>query len=252
MRGNTRQHTCNTGQRAATHDNALQHRAARVRRRYRAELQRVNEAMRELEDELEVVKNTLAKCAQVPSGRSRPGRPRVRPPAPGSACGRGAGPRAAARGRDVAQGGPREEEGVAREGAQEAARDQGARGERVRAANIGRRPPARRLFAFRRSGSASRAAPTSGRAPASLPRIVRRHELCIHCACALQRNSGWRESRLVRSRVYVRRCLHQYMCLHVDRDSSIHVRARRCRDSSIYVRARRCRCRCRGRCGAAL
>ncbi len=36
-----------------------------MRRRYRAELQRVNEAMRELEDELEVVKNTLAKCAQV-------------------------------------------------------------------------------------------------------------------------------------------------------------------------------------------
>jgi uncharacterized protein YukE len=56
---------CNTLQRAATQDDALQHRAARVRRRYRAELQRVNEAMRELEDELEVVKNTLAKCAQV-------------------------------------------------------------------------------------------------------------------------------------------------------------------------------------------
>ena len=61
----------------------LQHRATCVRRRYRAELQRVNEAMRELEDELEVVKNTLAKCAQVPSGRSVPSRqPRVRPPAP--------------------------------------------------------------------------------------------------------------------------------------------------------------------------
>ena len=208
-----------------------------MRRRYRAELQRVNEAMRELEDELEVVKNTLAKCAQV----------RRSVPSPQPWCGRRLPVQRAVAAQDLG----RRRADVTSHKADLAKKK--ASLEKARKKQLEIKAHAENECV--RPSLAAPVLPLSLRPPsfwlgprhASLPRIVRR----INCAYTVRvRNNVQRLAGIApgaRLRAYVRRCLHQYMCVHVDRDSSFYVRARRCRDRSIDVRACRCRCRCRER-----